>query len=181
MAKHKDYQWWPKQKRTEVVAAYLVVGKAPMVEVLTGVPASTIRQWKTQPWWKELVDEIQVEEDQELDAKIAKTVTKVLDVVNDRLDNGDFQYDPRTAKFVRKPVGFRDAWRGGKEMIDLRQNLRKAPKERVNQEAVKDILVNLAREFAQMAQVRKPVTIDVTDVEIIDGPVTSEEINAISP
>lgn len=177
MAKHSVGEWWSEGKQLEVVTAYLILGKSNLVESLTGVPRGTIRRWKSAPWWKELVDQIQTEEDQELDAKLTKVVNKVLTVVDDRLDNGDFQYDPRTGEFVRKPVGLRDSWKAGKEMIDLRQNLRKAPKERVDQAAVQDILKNPAVEFAQMA--KRKATEKIIEGEVIYASGSQESVGEV--
>lgn len=149
---HKEGEWWSDAKRAEVVASYLILAKAPLVEAVTGVPAGTIRQWKTQPWWKELVEQIQTEDSQELDTKLSTRINKVLEVVQDRLDKGDFFYDSYAKEFIRKPVSLKDTWKTGKEMIDVRQMIRKEKPEQVNQEAVADILKNLAKEFASMAK-----------------------------
>ena len=149
---HKYLEKWPEAKHVEVVASYLVLGKATLVEAVTGVPAGTILQWKTQPWWQELVDQIQTEEDQELDTKLSSRINKVLALVEDRLENGDWILDSKTGTIIRKPVSLKDSWKTGKEMIDVRQMMRDRPKDRVDKEAVSDILKNLAVEFASMAR-----------------------------
>lgn len=149
---HKDGEWWSDAKRLEVVTTWLVLGKIPLVSATTNVPEGTIRQWRTQPWWKEIEVSVQTESDQELDTKLAKRVDKALDLVMDRLENGDFLYDPKTSTFIRKPVSMKDTWKVSTEMIDKRLLLRKQPKEQASQEAVGDILKNLAKEFADMAR-----------------------------
>lgn len=165
----KAVKWHSDAKRIEAVTTYLVLGKANLVGAAIGVPEGTIRQWRTQPWWDELVQQIQTESDQELDAKLAKRIDKALDLVNDRLENGDFQYDPRTGSFVRRPVGARDGWRIASEMVDKRWIIRKIPKDRGSQEAIGDILKNLAQEFATMAKKRMQVYAEVV-VEETSGP-----------
>ena len=152
MAKHTEGAWWSDAKRLEVVTTWLVLGKIPLVSATTGVPEGTIRQWRTQPWWKEIEISVQTESDQELDTKLARRIDKALDLVMDRLDNGDYLYDPKTGTFVRKPVSMKDTWKVSTEMIDKRLLIRKQPKEQANQEAVGDILKNLAKEFAEMAR-----------------------------
>ena len=149
---HKEGEWWSDAKRLEVVTTWLVLGKIPLVSATTGVPAGTIRQWRTQPWWKEIEISVQTESDMELDTKLAKRIDKALDLVMDRLENGDFLYDPKTGAFIRKPVSMKDTWKVSTEMIDKRLLIRKQPKEVQNQEAVGDILKNLAKEFADMAR-----------------------------
>lgn len=149
---HKDGEWWSDAKRIEVVTTWLALGKIPLVSSCTGVPEGTIRQWRTQPWWKELEISIQTETDQELDAKLAKRIDKALDVIWDRLEHGDFLYDPKSGEFVRKPVNMKDVNKVMIDMVDKRLLLRKQPKEQQSQEAVGDILKNLAKEFEQMAK-----------------------------
>lgn len=159
---HKPGEWHSEGKRIEVVTSYLILGNAVMVEGITGVPVGTIRRWKQEPWWDDLVLQIQTEDNQELDAKISKRLNKALDVVQDRLEAGDFMYDPKSGEFVRRPVNMKDTWKVAKEMVDVRTMLRKQPKDQKSQEAIGDILKNLAQEFAGMA--RKKVN-DATQLQ----------------
>jgi len=161
-SRHKEGEWWSDAKRLEVVTTWLVLGKIPLVSATTGVPEGTIRQWRTQPWGKEIEVSVQTESDQELDTKLAKRIDKALDLVMDRLDNGDYLYDPKSGTFIRKPVSMKDTWKVSTEMIDKRLLLRKQPKEQASQEAVGDILKNLAKEFADMA--RKKIKDKTSDV-----------------
>ena len=171
---HKDGEWWSDKKRLEVVTTWLVLGKIPLVSATTGVPEGTIRQWRTQPWWKEIEVSVQTESDQELDTKLAKRVDKALDLVMDRLEHGDFLYDPKSGEFIRKPVSMKDTWKVSTEMIDKRLLLRKQPKEAQSQEAAGEILKNLAKEFADMARKRidhakKPLTQESSAEELQVG------------
>jgi len=145
---------WDNNKRIDVVTTWLITGNLALTASTTGVPLPTLKAWKREPWWQDLVIEIQTETDQELDTKLAKRIEKALDIVNDRLDNGDFQYDPKTGQFVRKPVSIKDGWKVATEMIDKRWILRKMPQQAVDQAAVGDILKNLAKEFAEVAKAR---------------------------
>ena len=169
MPKHIENHKWPEVKRIEAVTSYLVLGNAALVEMATGVPQGTVRQWKTQPWWNELVEQVQSESDQALDSKLSSRVDRILDLVQDRIDNGDFLYDPRTGEFIRKPVSLRDGWKAGKEMVDVRMALRKNRVQSVDQEAVQDILKNLAAEFATMAKKKVREKIDGQEPELQVG------------
>jgi hypothetical protein len=160
---HKSNEWWSEAKRIEVVTTWLALGKIPLVSACTKVPEGTIRQWRTQPWWRELELSIQTETDQELDAKLAKRIDKALDVIWDRLEHGDFLYDPKTGDFIRKPVGMKDVNKVMVDMMDKRLLIRKQPKDLQSQEAVADILKNLAKEFAGMVKAK-----------VKDGTITSE-------
>lgn len=151
---HSSGDWWSDKKKLETVTTYLVLGKVPLVSASTGVPEGTVRRWMIEPWWKEMVAQVQQDSDQELDSRLANHLTKVLDLVQDRLDNGDFMYDPKRGEFVRKPVALKDGWKVGREMVDVRMMLRKQKPEQVSQEGVADILKGLAKEFAQMARTK---------------------------
>lgn len=157
---HKTGEWWSDNKRIEVVTTYLALGKIPLVAVTTNVPEGTIRQWRTQPWWKEIELAIQTASDQELDTKLAKRIDKALDVIWDRLNNGDFLYDPKTGEFIRKPVNMKEVNKVMVDMMDKRLLIRKQPKEMQSQEAIADILKNLAKEFASMAHAKVKKEID---------------------
>jgi hypothetical protein len=153
-------------KRIEAVTTYLILGKLPLVASTIGVPLATLKAWKTSQWWHDLVAEIQIESDVDLDVKLAKRIDKALELVNDRLDNGDYLYDPKTGSFIRKPVNIRDGWKVASEMIDRRWLLRKQPKDVTSQEEIGAILKNLATEFADMA--RKRVNEKIIEGEVVD-------------
>jgi hypothetical protein len=143
--------WWSQQKKAEVVTTYLTLGNAPMTEGVTGVPRQTIRAWKLQPWWKELVDEIRNEEDCELDVKLSKVIDRSLDALTDRIENGDFLFNSKTGKFVRKPIHMRDALTAVTQVYDKRNLLRGKPTSRVEKHTTQDTLNNLAEQFARFA------------------------------
>ena len=157
---------WSENKRIDVVTTWLITGNLAATAAVCQVPLVTIKLWRKQPWWNDLVMDIQTESDQELDAKLAKRIEKSLEIVNDRLEHGDFQYDPKTGQFVRKPVSVKDGWKVASEMIDKRWLIRKMPQNQVDQAAVGDILKNLANEFADMARKRvKNVSLGETPEE----------------
>lgn len=161
---------WNDTKKVEAVTTYLILGNMPATAQTVGVPLPTLKMWRKSTWWKELELEIQNETDQGLDSKLAKRIEKALDIVNDRLENGDFQYDPKTGQFVRRPVNVRDGWKVASEMIDKRWLIRKMPKDTQSQEEIGIILKNLAQEFADMARDRIKIKSEkVIDGEVIDG------------
>jgi len=162
--------FWPEKKKIEVVTTYLALGKVPLVEGITGVPRATIRIWKIQPWWKELENDIRREETQELDAKLSKIVNKSLDVVADRLENGDFILNSKTGKISRVPTRIRDAVQTATSLLDKRQLIRKNPEEKTqHQQQFEDRLLKLAEQFATFALGKKPNEEKVIEGEIIDA------------
>lgn len=158
-------------KKTEVVTTWLALGKVPMVEAVTGVPRATIRQWKLQPWWKELVSQIQTESDQELDSKLSKIIERSLDAVNERIEGGEFVLDSRTGVVKRIPVKLKDVHRVAVDLLDKRDLLRIRPAQSAEKEVQQDVLKKLADQFTQWVQIhmKRQPTIIVSKVEPEDA------------
>src|SRR3990167_4126184 len=146
---------WSDRKKIEVITSYLALGKAPMVEAVTGVPSQTIRIWKMQSWWKDLVREIQMSEDQELDGKLTKIIDKSIDVINDRLENGEFILDSRSGKVKRVPVKLRDTHRVTSDLLDKRNVLRGKPTSITERVSTEDVLKKLAQQFQEFTKFQK--------------------------
>jgi hypothetical protein len=151
---------WSDQKKVQAVTTWLALGSIPLVEGITGVPRTTIRQWKLQPWWKELIEEIQTEETQELDAKLKKVVDKTLALIEDRLDNGDLILNSKTGNVVRIPVKLRDVHQVGKDLLEQRHHLKHDQVIRVAESTIEDTLRKLAESFTSFVKQRKGETID---------------------
>ena len=111
------------------------------------VPYSTAKFWKTQPWFKEMVDNIQAEDSTQLDAKLSKIVNKTLEVISDRLEGGDYILDSKTGTVKRVPVKMRDAKTVAVDLFDKRQLIRKQPTKITEQQTVDKRLENLAERF----------------------------------
>ena len=167
----KHYRW---EKKVEVVTAYLALGNVPAVQAATGVPFNTIHYWKKMDWWKELVAEIQESEDLELNAKLKGVVEKSLHVVQDRLENGDFQYDPKTGQMVRKPVSMKDAAKVQADAQAQRVILRDIhQRPTLSNESVAENLKKIALTFEQLAKTQKKVV--AVPSQLIEGKVSYVE------
>lgn len=161
---------WDDKKKVEVVTTYLAVSKLPLVEAVTGVPVNTLRAWKYQPWWDELVSEIQREDDHELDAKLAKIVDKSLSVVLDRIENGDFILNSKTGEVTRIPLKAKDVHRVSIDMIDKRQLIRNRKENiKVEVSSVDDYLKKLAAQFTEFVKKQLPKTYEGESLAIHEG------------
>lgn len=168
MSRAKNKKNWKHAKKIEVVTTYLALGNAPLTSGVTGVPSQTIKQWKMQPWWNELVDQIRIDENTQTDAKLTKIIDRALDVVADRITEGDFQYDPKTGQLMRVPVKMRDAHAVSSDLIDRRELIRKAPKEAIAQATVSDHLMKLAEQFASFVSQKQEKVIEGEFVALHD-------------
>jgi len=164
-------QWSDKQKM-EAVNSYLLLGNLALTGRLLNIPEITLRVWKASTWWKDAVAEVKANEKIELSARIKKLVDASLTVVEDRMINGDFQFDQKTGQVVRKPVNMKDAHKVAVDMQDRREILEKSEVAVQTEEHVEDKLLKLAEKFADMATKkieqnnndRRTVDADVTDI-----------------
>lgn len=148
--------WWPEKKKQEAIMTYLATGNLTQTAVIINVPRITVKKWKESDWWKKAVQDFHDEDNQELDAKYTKIIKKALDVVGDRLENGNFMFDQKTGKIVRIPVNINDASKALNDANTHRRLIRHEPTQvSVQQETVNDKLANLAMKFAEMALGKK--------------------------
>lgn len=177
--KHRKNTTWPPEKRIEAVSQYLILGNMALVSAVTGVDHSLLRAWKTQPWWKDVENQVRATENIQMDKKLSTIVDRSLDAVLDRVENGDFIYDVKTGSIKRKPVNMKDAAKVSTDLITKRELLRGNATDRkeTTQISVSDQLKTLAVEFAKWAQKSPPEIIDIKAKEInheIEGNFTDE-------
>ena len=127
------------------------LGSIPLASATVGVPIETIRSWRRMPWWNEITQQIKDEDNQELDSKFSRIIRKTLDTVEDRIENGNFQLDPKTGRVVRVPVNLRDTHRVMTDLVDKRKVIRNEPTKTDSVDGVNDRLVKLASQFAEFA------------------------------
>lgn len=149
---HKPGYKFPVEKRIEVVTKWMALGNMRLVAELTGVSYQLCRMWKQQPWWKELEAEIRASRNIQTNNKLSKLVDRSLDMIADRLENGDFVFNQKTGEVVRKEVSLRDVNVVAKDLMTQQINLQKQEKEETvtqNQVSIQDQLKLLAQEFAK--------------------------------
>jgi uncharacterized protein (DUF2384 family) len=147
-------RWWRANDRIRGATTYALVGNASEVERITGIPSGTIRQWKTQDWWPQIIERIRLEADDELDVKFTKVVDRAIDLVVDRIEKGDYIYDPNRAQMVRKPISARDGTTVVNTFLDKRQLLRQKKDARMEESTITDRLKKLADEFEKFTKMR---------------------------
>jgi len=158
--------WFNDQQKIEAVQMYLICGTMPPVSAALGINLETLNKWRYTDWWKELVNQIKAEGRVKLTGKLQKIVSKSLEVIEDRLEHGDFQYDPKTGSMVRKPISARDAARISSDFIDKSIRIESQATEAATQQAVEDRLKTIAEAFASFTnKVRKVEVEDAVQIE----------------
>lgn len=171
----KTNKSWSDNQKMEAVQSYLLLGNLAMTGRILGIPEITLRVWKRTEWWKDAVAEIKSQERVQLSGKMKKLLDASLSVVEDRLTNGDFQFDQKTGAVVRKPVNMKDAHKVAMDMQERQEMLDKAltEKEDTSDAGIETRLLKLAEQFADMAskkiQQKSDIsrTIDVEDISIV--------------
>lgn len=167
---------WSQQQKIECVLTYIATGSEVKAAAATGIPKNTIHIWRYQPWWKELVQQINDEQDDEINADISKILKKSMTVVQDRLEHGDFGFNQKTGEIFRKPVNLQQSHKVLVDMIDKRNLLNGKPTKRVETTEVSSQLEFLAKKFAEFAMMSKSdMKREINKDEIIDVTVADTE------
>lgn len=154
-------------QKIEAVTTYLMLGSLTLVSSLLKININTLKLWKKSEWWKDVENDLRTQEDLQLSKRLQNIVTKSLDVVEDRMEHGDFVYDQKSGQMRRKPVSMRDAARVMLDLNHRREQLvdRHISNESVSTDKIEQTLNNLAKEFARIAnQVTAKPPVEVTDV-----------------
>lgn len=159
-------KWWSDGQKLEAVKTYLMTGNIAMTARILKIPEDTLRRWVKSVWWTEIVADLRTQDELQLSTRFKKIVEKTLEVVEDRLENGDFVYDQKTGAMRRKPVAMRDAHKVGLD-LDAKRDLilgRQAPQ--ASNEQIDAKLSKLAQSFADIVNGRKALdTSQAIDVE----------------
>lgn len=164
----KKYRMYSDANKIEVIKSYVALGgNLALTAAATNIPIRTLESWKVQSWWKHIVAELKKAEKLELSSKTKTIIDKSLELLNDRLDNGDFFYNPKTGQVERKPVSVKDVHLIAKDLMDRKHIIDKAFEvHEPLQEAAGDKLAALAERFAKLAEATldKKKEVVVTDV-----------------
>lgn len=167
-----DYSksWGDKQKLEAVNTFVVLGGNISQTAIALQIPPETVRRWTKSAWWKELYDEVKQEDNIVLSHKLQNIVARSLALVEDRLEKGDFFYDQKTGKVVRKEVSLRDAHEVMKSSFQMRESIEKPQAVEVEEGSINDKLAALAKQFEQfaVAQKEKP-PVNVTDVVFLES------------
>jgi hypothetical protein len=174
-------KWWSEDDRIRAASVYAITGNAQRTSEITKIPAGTIRQWKTQQWWPQVLDRVRTEHDDELDAKISKVIEKTLNQVEDRVDNGDWVYDsraPEGQQLKRVPMKGKEIAVTTSIMFDKRDLIRRKEKSVVEGQSTQQLLKGLLDEFRKFTGQKtvEGVVLDkeiTEDTELSDGEATT--------
>jgi len=156
---------WTQNQKLQAVSTYLMLGNMSETAIVTGIPLTTLKIWKTTDWFKEYCLQLQSEDVQQMDSNLKRVISKALKATEDRLDLGDAQFDQRTGEIIRIPVKAHVALKISTELMTKQQKLYENPIKEEVERTIDDRLLKLSEEFARFANMKKN-TIDVEVKEI---------------
>lgn len=168
-------QHWSDSQKLEAAKLYLLTGNYAAVSAALQIPYDTLNRWKYANWWKDLMVQLKAEETIELSARLKKIAAKALDVTEERLENGNHQFDQKTGEIRRIPVNMKDAAKVAADLMTQHQKMEDKPVQQQIETTVNDRLAKLAEEFAKFANAKQVEAkkIETTYEVITDGVVSS--------
>ncbi len=168
---------WSDSQKIEAVTTYLALGNLVLTSSVLKIPEFTLRAWKQKDWWKEIEQELAVQDDIQLSGRLKRIIETTLSATEDRIKNGDWIYNNKDGCLMRKPVNLRDVHKVTMDMIDKRDVISGKSTVSLATEAIDDRLMKLAEKFAEIAQAKANPVIEVTDV-IVGDETEYEEVDA---
>ena len=166
--------WWADEMKIKAVTVYQATGSLKETAAILGIPVNTIYQWKERAgWWDDVTNELNEADNIKTSNKIKSVVDQALNVLEDRMKNGDLVLDSKTGKVQRVPIKARDLSAISNTMIDrreiLRRNTVKATKEqdKASLEGKLDKLAEAFVKFAVGKAQNQLAQAQVIDVELI--------------
>lgn len=164
----RSHSW---EKRMDAVAKYMLLGNMRVVSEQTGIQYSTLVDWKKSDWWPEMVDQIRRQKKTKTSDSITKIIEGSLEVLQDRLENGDWVLNNKTGEIIRKPVGVKDAAVIANQLMQRQIQLEDLiERNSKSTDSVQETLVALATEFAKWQKKNKREIIDVEEAIVVNNP-----------
>lgn len=155
---------WSDSQKIEAVTTHMALGSRALTSAVLSIPDYTLRDWMRSAWWKEIADELRVQEDIQLSSRLKKIIDSSLTATEDRLKNGDWIYNNKTGELIRKPPNLRDVHRVSMDLVTKKHELEGRNQTSVPLEAIENKLKKLAESMTELANKTKKPQIEVTDV-----------------
>lgn len=141
-----------KEQKVTAAVAYLMGHSFPTAARIAGVSKPTIYDWKYRSsWWNELLNHLKMHHDADMEARTSGIISKALEAVEDRIDNGD-EVLTKDGEVKRKAVGGRDMAIIVGTLYDKRQLMRNQPTNISASSTDQDRLERLKEQYEQLAE-----------------------------
>jgi len=154
---------WTMNQKLQLVSTYLMLGNMNEAAMVTGIPVTTCKSWKTANWFNDAVLQLQTEDTQQLDSNLRRIIDKSLKAVEDRIDMGDAQYDQKTGKIKRIPIKAHVALKISSELLTKREKAKEAPVKEELEKTIDERLLRLSEEFAKFASTKQKTELPLVE------------------
>ena len=142
-------------EKTKACSLWMLLGNMRIVSEKTDIPYETLSDWKNTEWWSALVDEIRASKKAKRSNSLDVAVETSLEVIQDRLENGDFILNNKTGEIQRKPVSLRDVSTITNNLLSRQLQMEELQEKVQNKEStVKETLEMLAKEFQKFNRIQ---------------------------
>lgn len=161
---------WTWETKVDAVQKFLSLGNVRATCDVTRVPYETLRVWRQEPWWATIVSDIQTSKRAALNNRLGGVVDKSLELVEDRLENGDFVLNNKTGQIMRKPAALKDVARIATDVIGRQIAMEELASRDTSDDSktIQETLKELAAEFAKFNKQRIKNATDIPFVEIVE-------------
>jgi hypothetical protein len=159
---HKTGYKYPVEKRIELISRWLALGNMRQAAAMCNIDYELCKKWKREPWFADMVAEIQAARKLKTDNKLNKIIDKALDLIEDRLDNGDFIHNQKTGEVYRKQVSLKEARGAANDLMQRQVALSKLEIEQKSSDTAATIADQLTFLKQQFAAFNTNRTIEVT-------------------
>jgi hypothetical protein len=144
-----------------------MVGSLRIVSQTLGIPIDTVKHWHLKDWWKEYEDEISTQARTARSKKLEKIVEKSAEIIEDRLENGDW-YISQSGELRRKPVNAQTAAKIMTSTIDKEVLLERLAQESKKTESEEKMTDRIAKIFSEFQNFAKAKTINSVDAVVVE-------------
>lgn len=164
------YTWADK---TEAAKRWITLGNMRLVAEVTGISYNTLHDWRKQDWWAELIQEVKNGQKAQRNTKMNTVIEDSIEVIHDRILNGDVILNNKTGELQRKPVNLRDVGNLTNQLLTRQMQLEElSERMESRKETVQETLSMLAKEFSKWQRIQNKQ--NATDVEVIENAVHEE-------
>lgn len=154
MSEERAVTTWSWSDKTEAAKKYMLLGNMRIVSELTGISYNTLCDWRKQDWWSTLIDEIKAAQKAKRNTKMNEVIDESMEIIHDRIVNGDFILNNKTGEIQRKPVTLRDIGNLTNQLLTRQAQLEEITNRMENnKETVQETLKTLAKEFAKWQRI----------------------------
>jgi hypothetical protein len=159
---HPGSQYTDEDRRRAAIE-YAILGSLVAVEKSTGIPDSTLCEWKKQEWWEDLIGQARTEIEDKFRGKCHQIVEESTTAILDRIEHGNEVNTKDGIQRMRVPAG-ELAKVGGIFYDKLRLSLN-LPTSISEGSGYKKAMDNLANEFRRLSATYKARDANVVSVQ----------------